>query len=482
MTDIYLLIQNTSPSAAIIISVACMLICGFLMTRVTNKLRLPTVTAYIVVGILLGPFVLNVIPPNVITGMDFLADIAVSLIAFSAGEFFRFSVLKRNGPKVIVIALFEATLASLSIFLLTHFVLGLRLEITVVLTALAAITAPTSTMMIIRQTRAKGEFVNTLLPTIALDEMIGLIAYSVAISLALSTLSNQAFGMMTVLKPILSNIGSLLVGAIFGFLLKLLLTYKFTTDNRLIVSLAVLFTFCGLCSLAGISPLLGCISMGTIYINLTDDNNLFKQLNYFSPPFLLLFFVRSGLNFQLDAVLTTSSAVGSVSLLTVGITYTLVRIVGKYTGAFLGSAVTRRPQKVRNFLGMALLPQAGVTIGLAALAARSIGGESGEALQTIILTSGTFYELIGPACSKLALYLSGSYSNALEDLVPEPAISDKTDNSQLEMLIARINAIQKELPKHSHPSEEELAFSEAAEEHYVAIGATRHKHPRFFSH
>jgi len=216
------------------------------------------------------------------------------------------------------------------------------------------------------------------------------------------------------------------------------------------------------------------MSMGMVYINITEDDKLFKQLNYFSPPILLLFFVRSGLSFKLDALVDSSVSVGAVPLLVVGILYFLVRIIGKYAGAFLGCLLVKKKKEVRNFLGLALIPQAGVAIGLAALGARTLGGETGSALQTIILASSVLYELIGPACAKLSLYLSKSYSDELEDLTPEIKAQPEEKLSEVELLIQRIQAIQKELPRHLNtPSEEELAFTEAAEEQYAML---RHSH------
>ena len=216
-----------------------------------------------------------------------------------------------------------------------------------------------------------------------------------------------------------------------------------------------------------VSPLLGCMSMGTVYINLTDDKRLFQQLNYFNPPILLLFFVRSGVNFDLGALVNTSDSIGSTPLVVVGILYFLVRIVGKYIGAFLGCLATKKDGKVRNYLGLALIPQAGVAIGLAATGARILGGEMGNALETIILASSVLYELIGPACAKLSLYLSGSYSTKLEDLAPIPAPAPgQPPKSEVELLIERIQAIQQELPRHNNPYyEDEEAFTEAAAEH-----------------
>ena len=463
--------------ATVILSIALMLFLGFAMTRITKRLRLPDVTAYILTGILIGPFCMNLIPQQVIDGMDFLSDIALAFIAFSTGEFFTLSTLKKNGMKVVVITVLEACLATVAVFVVTYFALGVDLVFSIVLSALACATAPASTMMTIRQTGAHGDFVDTLLQVVALDDVVGLLEYSIAISLALAVSSGSSqLGISGVVTPIAVNLGVLALGMLFGVLLKLMMPQKRGTDNRLIISVSMLFAFCGICALLGVSPLLGCMSMGTVYINLTHDEKLFKQLNYFTPPILLLFFVRSGLSFQLDALTNTAISVGGASLLTVGGVYFITRIVGKYAGAFVGCALVRKPKRVRNYLGLALTPQAGVAIGLAALGARTLGGDTGVALETVILASSVLYELIGPGCAKLSLYLSKSYSNKLEDLIPAEALDENgRPQTAVELLIQRIQAIQKELPR-SPVSDDEQAFLEAAEDQLAAFrsfGITR---------
>ena len=459
--------SDSSVSAAII-SISIILLSGFLMTRLTKRLRLPNVTAYIVAGILIGPYCLNLVPKPIIDGTEFLPDIALAFIAFSTGQFFRFDVLKKNGRKVVVITLFEALLASLLVFILTFFVLRLNLAFSIVLAALAATTAPASTMMTIRQTGAKGDFVETLLQVVALDDIVGLLAYSVAISIALHSATGEAFSIARVFNPILTNALVLFLGAVFGVGLSLLVKPR-SSDNRLIISVALLFAFCGICTIFEISPLLGCMSMGTVYINMTDDDKLFKQLNYFSPPFLLMFFVRSGMSFDLPSLVNASGSIGSSPLILIGVLYFIIRIIGKYAGAFLGCLMAKKPKETRNYLGLALIPQAGVAIGLAALGARTLGGETGNALETIILASSVLYELIGPASAKLSLYLSKSYSTKLEDLVE---VNEKTEDgkekTQLQLLIDRIQKIQEELP--AHPiNESEEAFTEAAENSNIAF-------------
>ena len=460
----------------VIISVALMLFSGFFLTRITKLLRLPNVTAYIVAGILIGPYCLNLVPQRIIDGTDFLSDIALAFIAFSTGEFFKLDVLKRNGMKVVWITVMEAVLASVAVFVLTYWILGLELAFSIVLAALASATAPASTMMTIRQTGAKGDFVDTLLQVVALDDVVGLVLYSVAISVALASLQGAgSFTFATLAKPIALNLLVMALGGGFGLLMKLLMPSKRSTDNKLIISIALLFSFCGLCALLGISPLLGCMAMGTVYTNIAENDKLFKQLAYFSPPILLLFFVRSGMSFHLDALLSAQGALNGVPLLVIGASYFIVRILGKYLGAWLGCWTVGKSKLVRNYLGLALIPQAGVAIGLAALGARTLGGTMGRDLQTIILASSVLYELIGPGCAKLALYLSKSYSTKLEDVAPVEEVTEsgqrKTD---VELLIERIRKIQKELPEHDTAmSEEEAAFTEAAEEHLAQTQAQR---------
>lgn len=474
LNQIYYHAGTTSAVTTVIIPIALMLFLGFCMTRITKQLRLPNVTAYILTGILIGPYCLNLIPSNFIEGSDFLADIALAFIAFSVGEFFKLSTLKKNGLKSAVITLFEALMASLAVFIMTYFILHLNMAFSIVLAALASATAPASTIMTIRQTEAHGDFVDTLLQVVAMDDVVGLVAYSVAISIAVSSLSGTSSGNVfeTMLLPILTNLFALALGGSFAFLMKMLISTKRSTDNRLIISVSILFLFCGICAVLDVSPLLGCMAMGMVYINITEDDKLFKQLNYFNPPILLLFFVRSGVSFNLGILTGSGSLVGSVSVLTVGILYFITRIVGKYAGAFLGCLITGKSADVRNYLGLALIPQAGVAIGLASLCVRSLGNDVGVSLQTIILASSVLYELIGPGCAKLALYLSHSYSDVLENLTEVSETTDSgTPKTQVEILIERLQQIQEELPSHlMMENDEEQAFTQAAEEQYESYG------------
>lgn len=481
-------LQITSSSAKVIISIAVILFFGFLATRLTKLIKLPNVTAYILVGVLLVPIwtvipsagISGIIPTSVVEGMGFLTDIALAFIAFGAGEFFRMKNLKDAGVSVIIITLFEALMASLAIFLICFFALGIDLAFSLVLAALASATAPASTIMTIRQTKAKGEYVNTLLEVVALDDVVSLFLYTVAISACLALKSGgDGISFKTVGLPVIYNIVCLVVGFGCGFLLKLLVSVKRTTDNRLIIVIATIFLFCGICALLGQSPLLGCMAMGMVYINLSEDEKLFKQLAYFSPPIMLCFFVRSGMRFNLKSF-TDASLIGYVPLFVVALVYFVVRILGKYAGAYLGSVSTRKDQKIRNYLGLGLVPQAGVAIGLSEMGAEIIGGTEGDNLRTIILASSVLYELVGPGLAKLGLYLSKSYSTDINEVMPQENVVVNEVLSPVELLTRQINAIHEQYQTVVE-NPEEAAFDEAVEEYYESLARDNRNYGKFIN-
>ena len=252
LNGLYEKLGGAGSVSVVIISIGIMLITGFSVTRITKLLKLPNVTAYILTGVAIGPFCLDLIPKDVVSGMSFISDIALAFIAFGVGEYFRLSVLKKNGKKVTVITLMEALVASLFVFILCYFALRLDLAFSVVLAALASATAPASTMMTIRQTKAHGDFVDTLLAAVALDDVVSLVAFSVAISLATATLGGSVSA-GDIALPIVYNILLIAIGAGLGFVLKLLMN-KRSTDNRLIISVAFLFVVCGIGAALDVPP------------------------------------------------------------------------------------------------------------------------------------------------------------------------------------------------------------------------------------
>ena len=437
-------------ASGIIISLGVILILGFLMTRLTKLMKLPNVTAYIVVGILIGPFVINLIPGEFIERTDFVSDIALVFIAFAAGEFFKLETIKKSIGKVLVITALEAVITFALIFILCTFAFGLEAQFSLILAALASATAPTSTIMTIKQTKSQGQYATTLLEVLAVDSIISLLLYTISISIFVGTkgTGDTALSFADIAWPLAKMFICLVIGVAFGFALRFLISSKRTTDNRLIVVIAVLLLFCGVCSLFGQSPLLGGLAIGTVYTNIPKkEDKLFAQVNYFIPPIMLVFFVRGGMSLDFSAF-TKSSSLTAVPLIVIVLVFLVVRFAGKYGGAYVGGVITRQPKETRNFLGFGLIPQASVAIALATMAARTLNAYEGgiyeeyaSALLAIILASSIIFELIGPALAKLGLYLTHSY-------VPE-----------------QVESKHKE-PEPSEDGEGEQAYTDAAEQYH----------------
>lgn len=384
--------------STLFLSLALILLSGFLMTRLTKKLLLPNVSGYIIAGILIGPHMLNLVPTALIDRMFWLGDIALAFIAFGVGRFFKREAIENTGMSVIVITLLEALLAGVLIFLSLFFGLRMDWQASLLMGAIATSTAPASTIMTIRQYHARGPFVDTLLQVVAFDDVICLLCFSV-VTVAINAAETGEFSVAGVLIPILLNIAAMGLGALFGLLLGKLITPSRSRENRLILSVAMLLCLSGVCAIFDISPLLACMLFGTVYINLTKDKKLFKQIERFTPPVMSLFFIVSGMRLDVSALHTFG---------VVGVVYFLVRIVGKYAGAWLGCQLTHAERPIRNYLGAALVPQAGVAIGLAYLGQRILPPEVGSLLMNIILSSSVLYELFGPASAKFALFRSGA--------------------------------------------------------------------------
>ncbi|MCR2044558.1 cation:proton antiporter [Anaerosalibacter massiliensis] len=390
--------NNLNDVTIILICLSIMLFSGFLVTRITKMLKLPNVTGYIVAGILIGPYVLNIIPAIAAENMGFVGDIALAFIAFDVGKFLRKEIFQSTGTKVIVITLFESLFTGFVVTISMHFVFKLDWNFSLLLGAISTATAPASTMMTINQYKAHGKFVNTLLQVIALDDVVCLIVFSVIIAI-INANETGVILFDTVILPIMLNIAALGIGFLSGMILDRLLIPNRSDDNRLILTIALLFGISGLCSAFDISPLLSCMVFGATYINTTQDKRLYKQINNFTPPILSLFFIISGVRLDIGALSTLGI---------VGVSYFLIRIIGKYIGAFLGCYVTNMDETISNYLGLALIPQAGVSIGLAFLGQRILPVDIGNQMMTIILASSVLYELIGPASAKVALALSGA--------------------------------------------------------------------------
>lgn len=385
----------------ILIMISIMLLAGFIMTRLTKKLLLPNVSGYILAGIIIGPYVLKIVPLEFVRNLDFISDIALAFIAFGVGRFFKKETLLRTGKWVIIITLFESLIAGLLITLTMYYAFQLSLSLSLLLGAIGTATAPASTVMTINQYHGKGDFVYTLLQVVGLDDVVCLLVFSIVSSVIVALDSGQ-FALTSIILPLSLNILMILLGALFAYILNLLLVPKRSQDNRLITTTAMLLGLTGFCAIFNVSPLLACMAFGAVYINVAKDKALFHQLNIFTPPIMVMFFVVSAMNLDL----TILKSFGMV-----GVAYFIIRIIGKYLGAYLGSYLVQTSQEIRNYLGVALIPQAGVSIGLAYLARRMLPPDIGNLLMTIILASSILYELIGPASAKFALYKAGAFNS-----------------------------------------------------------------------
>jgi len=402
-------------SATTILLFALILGAGFLMTRVTKLAHLPHVTGYLLAGMLIGPSGLKLIDIGIVQSLDVVTDIALAIIAFSVGRFFKLPMLRSNGGKAIVLTLFESLTAAAVVIFGMRLFFGLSWEFCLMLGAIGSATAPASTMMTIRQYHAKGPFVDTILQVTALDDAVALIAFSVSAAI-LQALHTGAVNVLTLFVPIFKNILTLIVGFVIAFILKYLIAKRHSDDHRLVVLMIAIFGLSGFCSILSVSPLLSCMVLGATYVNISDDEQLFRLLNFFAPPILLTFFVVSGMKLDLQMLQVAGI---------MGIVYFFIRIAGKYLGAFTGAAVLKMDKSIRNYLGLALCPQAGVSIGLAALGNRLLPPDLANLLTTIILSSAVLYELVGPASAKAALVLSGAITKENLLLYRKPPQKDK---------------------------------------------------------
>ena len=463
-------------ASGIVLSLGIILILGFLMTRLTKLLKLPSVIAYLLVGIIIGPCLINLIPGEFITRTSFISDVALVFVAFTAGEFFKFDIIKKSLGKAIAITIIESIVTFALIFVLCFFAFRLEAPFSLVLASLASATAPTSTIMTIKQTGSKGHYVTTLLEVLAIDGVIALILYTISISVFVGVADGSTLSFIDIGWPLLKMVICLIIGVAFGFALKFLISSKRTVGNRLIIVVAALLLFCGVCSLFGQSPLLGGIAIGTVYTNMCkteDEKKVFAQVNYFMPPIMLIFFVRGGMSLDFS-VFTQSSTLTAVPFIVIVLAFLGVRFIGKYGGTYVGSVVTGEPKETRNYLGFGLIPQASVAIALATMAAVTLESyghsEYATALLAIILASSIIFELIGPILAKLGLYLSHSYGHDnIDELVPENEIKSEIErdsgSKEIDVLAAQINHISKEIPPLEPEQAEEEAFTEAAEEY-----------------
>ena len=421
---------------SIFIYVAILLIVALLSTRLMKILKLPNVTGYIITGIIVGPFILGLFFNgfdmssvkdgeiySFVQQLSWVSTIALGFIAFSIGTSFKKNVLKSVGKRVIVITILESLFASVLVIvglLIAHFIYPDKIPLALVLTlgAIAAATAPAATLMVIKQYRAKGELVDTLLPVVALDDASALILFAILFQVATNIATSSDFSIYAMLfKPIIEIVLSLAIGATFGFLISFLNRFFKSRNNKLILCIFAIFANIGIYFLFKqsymggfeLSSLLMCMMAGAIFTNMCKDSDrTLDIMDRFTNPIYLMFFVISGASLDLSIFFSTSGLV----VVIIALIYIIFRASGKWLGAYTGAVATKCSEKVKKYLGLTLIPQAGVAIGLATTANTLFSGneltkEIGAMVIAIILTSTLILELIGPMCSKFALKKAG---------------------------------------------------------------------------
>ncbi|MCI2068138.1 MAG: cation:proton antiporter [Bacilli bacterium] len=416
---------HITDGTQVVISLVFIFLVAFLLTRITKKLKLPNVTAYIFAGILIGPYVLNLVPQAdsetgahaILDNMSFITDVGLGFIAFASGRYFNLKMIRRNGWKPAIIALIQAFVTSVVVF----FVLlpfNLPAPIVLVIASIGGTTSSASTLMTIREYHCEGEFVDYAIELDAIDDVFGLLSFSVCSGIALGIMTAQNGGANfsqweTIWLPIIVNAGIVVLGFLVGwFMAKVAISPTRSKDNRLILMVAAILFLVGICGLAKVinknilaSPLLCVMVMAATYLNFTNDDEMFSQVADFSAPIILLFFVLSGMNFKISYMVTVG---------VIGVVYFFARLIMKYVGNFLGGLATKSPATITKYIGLTMEPQAGISIGLAALALNMFTADPslnlsqyGEEINAIIIFSGILYEIAGPALAKLSLKLSG---------------------------------------------------------------------------
>ena len=397
------------------------------MSRVVKPLKMPAVTGYLIAGILIGPYCLGKLG---VEGLGFptmaylktfslFNDVALGFIAFAIGNEFRLSQLRKTGRQATVIGIFQALMAALlvdiALIALHFFVLGVQLPLAdaITLGAIATATAPAATLMVVRQYKAKGELTNLLLPIVALDDAVGLIVFAISFGMA-KALKFGHFDMTSILvEPILEIFLSLLLGFVMGSIFSAAEKYFKSNSKRLSLSITFVILTVAISMMEfevggvhiGFSSLLVCMMLGTVFCNVCDfSEEIMGKTDRWTAPLFILFFVLSGAELELNVF-------SSLSVVCIGLVYIVARSIGKWLGASLSAKFTHCSPKIQKYLGITLLPQAGVALGMSVTVAQTLGAE-GMVVRNIVLFGVLIYELVGPTLTRIALTRAG-------DIVPK---------------------------------------------------------------
>ena len=408
----------------ILSSIAIAMVAGLFVSRFAKLFKLPAVTGYLVAGILVGPYVLGLIgidglgfvSHESVASLDIICDVALGFIAFAIGNEFRLSQLKRTGKQATVIGIFQALVATLFVdaaLIGLHFILGpnkLPLSVAITLGAIASATAPAATLMVVRQYKAEGKLTDLLLPIVALDDAVGLVIFAVSFGIAKSVASGEALTAISILvNPLLEIIASLLLGAVLGVLFSLAEKFFKSNSKRLSLAVTIVILAVSLSKMTftigeeihiGFSSLLVCMMLGTVFCNMCDfSEEIMNKTDKWTAPLLMLFFVLSGAELKL-------SVFTQITIVLIGVVYIIFRSAGKILGSLWSAAWTKCDSNIKKYLGITLLPQAGVALGMATIAKAALGTE-GEMISNIVLFGVLIYELVGPLMTKIALTKAG---------------------------------------------------------------------------
>lgn len=420
----------------VLLSLSIAIFAGLMLSRLAKLMHLPAVTAYLVAGILVGPYCLGMLG---VEGFGFinkadvdkyaiLSDVALGFIAFSIGNEFRLSQLKKTGKQATVIGIFQAVFTTLLvdvILIAVHFAIPDKfpLPAAIVLGAVASATAPAATLMVVRQYKAKGPLTDILLPIVALDDAVGLVVFAISFGIAKALISGHVDILSVVVEPILEVVLSLLLGLVMGLLFTFFEKFFHSRSKRLSMSVTFVFLTVALSMLkfeiGGIhiafSSLLVCMMLGTIFCNICDfSEELMDRVDRWTAPLFILFFVLSGAELEL-------SVFTDIAIVVIGLLYILSRSAGKYLGASISSRIVKCEPNIIKYLGVTLLPQAGVALGMA-IKSEQLGAE-GAIVANITLFAVLVYELIGPLLTKIALLKAG-------EIKPEEKTSAREDTQK----------------------------------------------------
>ena len=408
-----------TQTASIFLSLSIALLAGLLLSRLAKIVKLPAVTAYLISGVLIGPFVLGAlgipgigITSKQIEGFGLISDLALGFIAFSMGNEFRLSQLKKIGKQATVIGVLQALITTVVVdiaLIALHFAMPNTLSIpaAIVLASVATATAPAATLMVVKQYKAKGPVTDVLLPVVALDDAVGLVVFAISFGIARSMGTAGVSPLAIILEPLIEIVLSLLLGFVMGLLFTLCEKYFHSRSKRMAVSVTFVMMTVAISSLkfevGGIhiafSSLLACMMLGTVFCNICEvSEELMDRADRWTTPVLILFFVISGAELDL-------SVFAQWTVVVVGIVYIFARSLGKYYGANISARMTKSDPNIVKYLGITLLPQAGVALGMAIKAIEL--GPDGAIVRNITLFAVLIYEIVGPFLTKIALTKAG---------------------------------------------------------------------------